>query len=95
MEKQKPNIAKTKTELLQESPSLTSRCTREQEGEELHGIGTETDKLINGTDSKKPKPYSGKKKASSTNSAGLTGGSACRKMQIHLYLSLCTKFKSK
>jgi hypothetical protein len=52
MEKQKPNIAKTKTELLQESPSLTSRCTREQEGEELHGIGTETDKLINGTESK-------------------------------------------
>jgi hypothetical protein len=39
---------------------------------------------------KKPKPYSGKREAFSTIGAGLTGS-----LQIHPYLSHCTKLKSK
>jgi hypothetical protein len=44
---------------------------------------------------KKTKPYNGKKKISSTNGAGLTWMSVCKRTQIDSYLSSCIKLKSK
>ena len=44
---------------------------------------------------KELKLYNGRKKASLTNGAGITGMSTCRRMKIDPYLSPCTKLKSK